>query len=324
MDLIIKTPQGLFCPPGNFFIDPHKAVQTAVISHAHTDHARSGHHQYIATGATIDLIELRTKKATTATRLEYGQVINLNGVNLSLHPAGHVWGSAQIRLEYNGEVWVYTGDYKLTNDSVSKPYEQLECDVFITESTFGLPVFHWQDDLSVSQQIHSWLDHNKSLGLTSIVAGYSLGKSQRIIKMLDLPNAFAHKDIHDINSLAINSGVSLPQTILLPEDVSAVKQSVLFIPPGATKAKFLTQLVPYSLAYISGWMALPRMQQMMSADQSFVISDHPDWEGLIKAVLASKAKRVLVLHGFTAELSRYLQETYNLDASPLESSSQSE
>src|SRR5690554_887223 len=184
MDLVIARPEGLYCRPGDFYIDPWRPVERAVITHGHADHARTGHAHYLATASSASILRTRLGAIRLHT-LPYGQAIEHNGVRISLHPAGHVLGSAQVRLEYRGEVWVLSGDYKLDHDPTCAAFEPVRCHTFVTESTFGLPVYRWQDPALTMQQINQWWQHNARHNQTSLIYAYSLGKGQRILAGLE-------------------------------------------------------------------------------------------------------------------------------------------
>jgi putative mRNA 3-end processing factor len=244
--------------------------------------------------------------------VEYGERIQKNGVDISFHPAGHIIGSAQIRVEYKGEVWVVSGDYKLENDGVSTPFEPIKCHTFISECTFGMPVYKWQDLSLVHQDINNWWRLNAEEGRVSVIAGYSLGKAQRIITNLDLNigNIFLHGAIANTHDALERNGINLPPATRITADLNKekLKNGIIICPPSAMGTPWLRKFQPYSFGYCSGWMSLRGAKRRMAADRGFVLSDHADWDGLIKAIDATACECVCLTHGYTASFSRYLRE----------------
>lgn len=245
--------------------------------------------------------------------MEYGESVLINGVKVSLHPAGHIIGSAQVRVEAEGEIWVVSGDYKLEHDGLSAPFEPISCDVFVTESTFGLPCFQWQPQQLIFEEINEWWRSNRSQGITSILIGYALGKSQRLLKGLEtsIGPIFAHGAVWNINEI-----LSQQYPLLLPPIQKAtatipkqdITGSLVLAPPSALSSPWMNRFLPYRVGYASGWMALRGLRRRRGADRGFVLSDHADWPGLQQAIEATGAKRIFVTHGFTAAFSRWLNE----------------
>ena len=180
-DLLTFTKNGIFCPLADVYIDPSRPVKRAIVTHAHSDHARWGNKFYLSHKLNEQILRLRLGKDITLQTVDYKESIDINGVKVSFHPAGHIWGSCQIRVSYKDEVWVVSGDYKLENDGFSDAFEPVQCHAFITESTFGLPVFKWQPQETVYNDIRAWWNENASNGKTSILTAYALGKAQRLI-----------------------------------------------------------------------------------------------------------------------------------------------
>ena len=244
--------------------------------------------------------------------LEFGEEININGVKLSLHPAGHIIGSAQVRLEHQGEVWVVSGDYKVDDDGISGAFEPVKCHSFITESTFGLPVFKWRPPQDVHAEINQWWANNRDDGRQSILTCYSLGKAQRLLHHLDtsIDKIYAHNAIVNINEALISAGVKLPKVIPYSPDLTKeeVKGSILLTPGSGIGNGMTKKFEPYSTAAASGWMALRGMRRRASLDRGFVISDHADWHGLNEAVKATEAEKVYVTHGYSNIYSLWLNE----------------
>jgi putative mRNA 3-end processing factor len=315
-DLIVQRPEGLYCPPGDFYIDPWRPVARAVITHAHADHARRGHGHYLAVRSAEGLLRARLG-AISLMGLDYGQRIVHNGVGLSLHPAGHVLGSAQVRLEYGGQVWVASGDYKVAADRTCTPFEPVRCDVFITESTFGLPIYRWADDEQVFAAINRWWAANAAQDCVSVLMGYSLGKAQRLLSGLDeqIAPILVHPSIEALNAIYRAAGVSLPATEPLSRWTSAAQArregwagALVLVPPQAVTPALLRRLGSASTAFASGWMQLRGARRRAGWDTGFALSDHADWPGLQSAIAATGAQRVIVTHGSVSVMVRYLQE----------------
>jgi putative mRNA 3-end processing factor len=310
-ELIVAKPEGLYCPPGDFFIDPWHPVPMAIITHPHSDHARRGSSHYLATELSKGLLYKRLGDIHLET-LAYGHQVNHNGVKISFHPAGHVLGSAQIRLEYQGEVWVVSGDYKLEDDGLTQPFEPVKCHTFITESTFGLPIYQWQTQSELQQQINSWWSLNASNHKTSIIYCYALGKAQRLLSLLDysIGPILTHGAVEPINEIYRQTGLNLPATeaVAAVKDKSIYKKAIVIAPPSARGTPWLKRFGDYSDAFTSGWMQVRGRRRMLSLDRGFPLSDHADWPGLVSAIEQSRAEQVYVTHGFTQPLVRWLNE----------------
>ena len=254
-DLVVQRPEGLYCPPGGFYIDPWRAVDRAVITHAHADHARSCHGHYLAAAPAGGVLRARLGDISLQT-LAYGERINHHGVTVSLHPAGHVLGSAQVRLEYGGQVWVASGDYKVAPDRTCAPFEPVRCDVFITESTFGLPIYRWQPDSEVFAAINAWWQGNASAGRASVLLCYSFGKAQRILSGIDasIGPVVVHGAVEPLNRAYRDAGVALPATRLVSEvtDKADFQRALVLCPPGAAAGPWIKRFGDYSDGFASG------------------------------------------------------------------------
>jgi putative mRNA 3-end processing factor len=319
LDLIASTDRGLYCAAGDFYIDPWRPVPRAIITHAHSDHARSGSEVYVCHRDTAPALRKRLGDVTIET-VAYGQILSRNGVELSLHPAGHVLGSAQVRVALNGETWVASGDYKLENDCVSPAFEPLRCHVFITESTFGLPIYRWRPQGDVLAMIDLWRRENIAAGRASILFAYALGKAQRVLANVDpaLGPIVCHGAIEAINALYREAGIVLPLTRLATEidNKRDFAQALVLAPPSAAASPWLKRFGDYSDALASGWMQVRGNRRRRGLDRGFALSDHADWPGLIGTIEATGAERILVTHGYTEALTRYLREK-GLDARTL-------
>lgn len=309
--LIQRTPKGLYCAAGDFFIDPWAPVNKAIITHAHSDHARTGSQQYLCHHHSVPLLQLRLGNHAYK-GIAWNQPVHINGVSVSLHPAGHIIGSSQVRIAYKGEVWVVSGDYKLENDGLSGAFEPVTCHTFVTESTFGLPIYTWQPQAAVYAQMQQWVLNNQANGITSVLIAYSLGKAQRVVQALHpvAKQIFVHGAIANTHDALLRAGFQLPQvhTISAQTPVSALKGTVVIAPPSTLDTTWMQRFSPYATGICSGWMQVRGNVKRSNADAAFVLSDHADWPGLLQAIKATQAQKVWVTHGFQSVLSRYLNE----------------
>ena len=316
-DLVIARPEGLYCPPGDFFIDPWQPVSHALITHAHGDHLRAGHAHYLASAAGERVVRKRVGDVRLQT-LPYGEAIEHRGVKVSFHPAGHVLGSAQIRLEHAGRVWVVSGDYKTGPDPTCPPFEPVRCDVFVTESTFGLPVFRWEPQRVVFGQIDDWWRANAAIGRCSIVYAYTFGKAQRVLAGIDesIGTIVVHGAVAAMDEAYRASGVALPATKSVLEcSPIELRGALVVAPPSAQGSGWIRRFGEHGDAFASGWMQLRGARRRRSLDRGFVLSDHADWPGLLEAIAATGAPRVIVTHGYVEPLVRWLREQgYESDA----------
>jgi putative mRNA 3-end processing factor len=308
-DMVIVRKEGLYCVPGQFYIDPWRPVERAVITHAHGDHARGGHQHYLTAAPGVNVMKSRLGPINI-TGLAYGEQLVHNGVTVSLHPAGHVLGSAQVRMEYRGEVWVASGDYKVEADRTCTPFEPVRCDTFITESTFGLPIYRWQPEQQIFEDVNQWWAANAAQGRASVLLGYSFGKAQRLLSGLDPSNGpiICHGAVQTLNQVYRDEGVWLPSTVMVADvPKSEISRSIVLAPPSAAGSPWIKRFGDYSDAFASGWMQLRGARRRRGVDRGFVLSDHADWPGLLEAIGATGAQRVIVTHGSIAVLVRWLQ-----------------
>ncbi len=309
--LIQFTDRGLYCKAGDFYIDPWKPVKRAVITHAHSDHARPGSEFYLSHTLTRPLLQLRLGDNLYQS-LEWNEAIDFHGVRLSLHPAGHIIGSSQVRIEHQGEVWVVSGDYKVENDGISGQFEPVKCHVFITESTFGLPIYNWKSQDEIFKNIQDWVLENNGLGKTSVLMAYSLGKAQRLLPCIaatGLP-IFLHGAVYNVHQALLGAGIDLPAVRRVEPDMpkEIFKGSVVIAPGSADGTPWMRRFSPFSVGVCSGWMQVRGNRRRRNADAGFALSDHADWNGLLQAIRATEAEKVYVTHGFQAAFSRYLNE----------------
>lgn len=312
MPLITYTDKGLYCEQADVYIDPWKSVHKAIVTHAHSDHARWGMKHYLSTKLSEEVLRLRLGKDISIQTLEYAEKIWMNGVEISTHSAGHIPGSAQIRLAYKNEIWVISGDYKIEEDGISTPIELQKCTHFITESTFALPIYDWKDQKEVFNEVNEWWRQCVEEGKVCVMIGYSLGKAQRILKNIDhsIGPVYVHKTIADTNEALIKSGLNLPSYKRIEEDTKEehFKNAMIICSPNAMQEKWFSKIKEYETAYCSGWMAIRSARKKMNMDRGFVISDHADWKGLNYAIKETEAEKVYVTHGYNALFARWLNE----------------
>ena len=307
MTLLETTENGLFCRRGDFHIDPWKRVDFAVTTHAHSDHARAGSRHYLTAEPGRGVLQERLGAGARIEAIPYGERVTRNGVAVSLHPAGHILGSSQVRVEYRGEVWVVSGDYKVEAEPTCAPFEPVRCDVFITESTFGLPIYRWRPQAEVFADINRWWQANQIAGRTSVLFAYSLGKAQRVLAGVDasLGPIFVHGAVAKLLPHYAAAGVRLPEV----QTVDAKSDRGLVIAPASVDGTpWLRKFGETSKAFASGWMLIRGARRRQALDRGFVLSDHADWPGLVASIRATSAQRVLVTHGSTDVMVRWLRE----------------
>ncbi len=319
--LLTTTPKGLYCPAGDFYVDPHGFVDRAVISHGHSDHARRVAKKFLAHTDSEAILRARLGSDISLQTAGYGETVTINGVKVTLFPAGHLLGSSQIRIEHGGSVTVFTGDFGTTPNPTCEPYEPVKCDTFITESTFGLPIYDWDDPATVHASINSWWKRNRDRGMTSLLYAYSLGKAQRIIAGLDttIGPVFVHGSVDQMNKCYEIAGVKLPETKYLEKGVEKLDElgAMVIAPQSATAEAWLNRLGEFTTGFASGWMMVRGRRRMGNIAAGFVLSDHADWKGLLKAVEETGAEKILATHGFSEQFTRYLRGR-GFDAEPLE------
>lgn len=305
------TPSGIYCPAADIYIDPWRPVPRALVTHGHSDHARAGHGAYLATHAAAPVIRHRLGDIAMETTA-YGTRHRIGDATISFHPAGHVPGSAQIRVEVDGEVWVASGDYKTIDDGLSEPFEPVRCDTFITESTFGLPIYDWPDQATLARDLNAWWAACVADGKRAVLGVYALGKAQRILRLLDpsIGPILTHGAVEATNAVLRAQGITLPATVPVTDGVDAKSHptAIVLAPPSALGTTWMRRFGAVSTGFASGWMRLRGVRRRRAADRGFVVSDHADWKGLNAAIEATGAARVFVTHGYTAQFSRWLGE----------------
>lgn len=309
--MIQFTSKGIYCVPGKFYLDPWQPVDLAIITHGHADHAYPGMKKYLCHHFTVNILKSRIGHDIQVEGVAYNRPFHINGVKISLHPAGHIIGSSQIRMEYKGKVIVFTGDYKIQDDGLSTPFEPVKCHELITESTFGLPIYRWESVAAQTQRLNEWITHNQGFKKTSVFIGYSLGKSQRILNAVkDMGEVYVHYSIAKLNMAYSEAGIQLPpyHIVDLRTDTKQLDGKIVLLPPALLDTSLLQKIPHVAYAICSGWMQIRGARRWRSADAGFAISDHADWNGLLQAVKESGAEKVYVTHGQTATFSKYLNE----------------
>jgi putative mRNA 3-end processing factor len=314
-DLIVLRPEGLYCPAGDFHIDPWRPVERAVITHAHADHSRFGHARYLAHRHAEGVMRARLGEIAFD-GVDYGQAVTIGAARISLHPAGHVLGSAQVRVEVAGQVWVASGDYFVSGvedtNKTCLPFEPVRCDCFITESTFALPIYRWQREDAVMAEVNDWWARNAAEGRNSLLLGYSFGKAQRLLAGVEasIGPIFVHPAVEKVTQAYRDAGVVLPATTTLTNDSdrAAVKGALVIAPPAVQGSAWARKLGEHSDAFASGWMRLRGARRRQGVDRGFVLSDHADWPGLLRAIEATGAGRVIVTHGYESVMVKWLQQ----------------
>lgn len=311
MKFIKFTKKGIYCIPGKFYLDPWYPVDYAIISHGHADHSRLGNKHYLCHQNSKNILLHRLSKDISIETLSYNQIKTINGVKVSFFPAGHIIGSVQIKLEYKGKVVVFSGDYKTNPDFITTPFEPVKCHEFITESTFGLPIYSWKTEAELQSQLQQWVVNNQKQNKTSVFFGYSLGKAQRIMSLTEgIDEVFVHSAIKNLNQAISKSDIVLPKSKLITSDFNKkdIQNKIVILPPALLGSKLLKKIPNAATAICSGWMQIRGNRRWKGVDAGFAVSDHADWNGLLSAVKATEAEKVYVTHGSQAVFSKYLNE----------------
>ncbi|WP_353182500.1 ligase-associated DNA damage response exonuclease [Parapedobacter lycopersici] len=316
--LLQVNDRGIYCERADVYIDPWQPVQRALITHAHSDHARWGNGQYLCHHDTAPILTLRLGADIRIQRVSYGEPIQINGVTFSFHPAGHILGSAQIRVAYKGEIWLVTGDYKLLNDGLSQPYEPIVCHHLITESTFGLPVYSFKSPFAVYKEIKDWWRENQQEGVNTVLLCYALGKAQSILNQLreetDVP-ILLHGAVANVNGALAARGYHFPGQWMETEPMTKVPKGALILaPPSALGSPWMRRLGNYRVALCSGWMQLRGARRRRGVDKGFVLSDHCDFRQLNEAIDVTGAEHIYVTHGYESQFTRWVREERGLPA----------
>lgn len=309
-DLLCPRPEGLYCAPGEFYIDPVRPVDRAVVTHGHSDHARAGHYNVLATPQTLDIMAERygADFAHTPEPAAYGQTVSRNGVEVTLVPAGHVLGSAQAAVRWKGMTMVVSGDYKRRRDPTCPPFEPVPCDVFISEATFGLPVFRHPDDRDeIARLLRSVAQFPER---SHIVGAYALGKAQRIIRLLREAGwddvIYVHGALERLNALYERHGVKLgPLAPATTEKKADFAGAIIIAPPSAMQDRWSRRFPDPVAAFASGWMQIRARARQRGVELPLVISDHADWDELTATVDELRPGELWITHGREEALARW-------------------
>jgi len=297
---------GLYCPAGDFYIDPAAPVDRAIVTHTHSDHACPGSRAYLTARVGQSLLRERIGAEASIQPCDYGETLTLGAVRVSFHPAGHILGSAQIRLEQGGEVWVVSGDYKLELDPTCAPFEPIRCHTFVTESTFGLPIFRWPTETETIAAIHAWWRANQEAGKASLLFAHALGKAQRLLARIDgsIGPIHAHESVERLSAIYHGQGIALAPTA----PTADWRRALIIAPPWSQGSDWARRFGTVSTALASGWMRIRGTRRRRSLDRGFVLSDHADWPALLRAIDETRAETVWVTHGYGNPLVRWLHE----------------
>jgi len=321
-ELLEWTDKGFYCAAGDFYVDPLRPVDRAVVTHCHSDHARPGSRHYLAASEGEAVLRLRVGEDASIQTLSYGERLRLGSVTVSLHPAGHILGSAQVRIAWRDQVWVVSGDYKTEPDPTCTPFEPVRCDVFVSESTFGLPIYQWPEPASVYREINEWWRLNQAAGRTSVLFAYAVGKAQRVLAGVDsgIGPLFVHGAMTELTEAYRRAGIELPPVSPVATAAAGVEwsQALVLAPPSAGGSPWMRRFGDLSSGFVSGWMLVRGVRRRRSIDRGFVLSDHADWPGLLSAVETTGASRVLLNHGYAAQVARFLREERGIDAGVIE------
>ena len=316
-DLIRYKDGSLYCEPADVWIDPTRPVKTALITHAHFDHFAFGCNEYFSTKETAILLRERVRDNINIKTFDYGEEFKINGIRISFHPAGHILGSSQIKFIFAEEKWLITGDFKLQKDETCKEYEVVKTDYLISECTFGLPIFKWDETNKIAVNIAKWITNSPDK--TSLLFCYSLGKAQRLLNEISKTNfkgnIYSHSSIEKINNCYKKLGISIINTAKIENKnkIDELKGSLILLPPSLSKGSFLKNFKNIQTAFASGWMSIRALRKRSGYDKGFAISDHADWDGILEVVKKSEAKNVFFHHGDSEALSKYLVEKESIN-----------
>ena len=322
-DLIKYNSKGLYCKLANTWIDPHKPVKRALITHAHMDHFTFGCDEYISTYETSIILKERLSSEINIKIYDYGEEFKINGINISFHPSGHILGSSQIKFDLAGEGWLITGDFKRQKDDTCKEFEKVKTDYLISESTFGLPIFKWEEPQKTAEDITKWVD--SSPDKTSILFCYSLGKAQRLLNEISKSNfknnIYTHSSINKMNNCYKKLGINIVNTKKFDktQNIAKFKGSLILLPPILNKGSYLKKFKDIQTGFASGWMSIRALRKRSGYDKGFAISDHADWEAILNTIKETEAKNVFFHHGDSDALRRYLNEKSSINVLNFES-----
>ncbi len=319
-EVLTADREGIRCPAGGFAIDPLRPTPVSVVTHAHADHARPGAEVVHCSSEGAAVTRRRVGDACAIVPHAWGEPFRLGDATVSLHPAGHIRGSAQVRVEVAGEVWVVSGDFKRESDPTCTPFEVVPCDVFVTEATFALPIYRWAPTEEVVAQIWGWWQDNAAAGRCSMLFCYALGKAQRVLAGLRAHTdrqVYVHGAVAPLTEAYRDEGVAMLPTTHVGDRRGDFSTDLVVAPPSASRTTWMRRFGAVQTGFASGWMRVRGMRRGRGWDRGFVLSDHADWPGLVETAVATGARRVLAHHGRTDLLVRHLRER-GVDAAPLE------
>ena len=311
-DLIKSTPRGLYCEAGDFYVDPWRPVKRAVITHGHSDHARWGCRQYLAADTNRHILPARLGNSAAIEFAPLRKPQSIGPVNIQFVPAGHILGSAQVVIEHRGEIAVVSGDYKRQTDPTCLPFEPVRCHTFVTESTFGLPIYHWPDSKTVFADVNAWWRQNQRQGKASVLLAYALGKAQRLLAGIDatIGPIYTHGSVEKLNQAYRNSGASLPETTYASnlDKGTDFGSSLIIAPPSTLGTPWIRRFGKISTGMASGWMTIRGTRRRRGMDRGFVLSDHVDWPSLLRTIQETEAENIWVTHGYSDVVVRHLRD----------------
>ncbi len=316
-DLIRYKDGSLYCDLADVWIDPNRPVKRALITHAHFDHFTFGCEEYLSTIETAILIKERIGENVNIKTFDYGEKFKINGINISFHPSGHILGSSQIKFIFAEEKWLVSGDFKLQKDDTCKQYEIVKTDYLISECTFGLPIFKWDETKKIAINISKWIANSPDK--TSLLFCYSLGKAQRLIHEISQTNfkgnIYCHGSIYKINNCYRKLGISIKDTLKIEnkKNIDELKGSLILLPPSLSKGSYLRNFKNIQTAFASGWMSIRALKKRSGYDKGFPISDHADWYGILEMIKKSEAQNIFFHHGDSEALSKYLIEKKSIN-----------
>jgi putative mRNA 3-end processing factor len=310
--LLRLTPEGFYCEPGGFHLDPWRPVERAVITHAHPDRLVAGCGAYLAARPGLPLLRARLGGKPVIETIDYSTIIHSENVSITFIPTGHLLGSSQVKIIYKNQILVFSGDFQTSTDKTCAPFEAVPCHTFVTEASFGLPIFRWPSRARAIEEIQSWWAGNQALNRVSVLLAHSPGKAQSVLAELDpgIGPLFAHRDLEDVNRIYRASGVHLPEVTSVDEAPAGTDwgRALVLAPPSVRGTPWMRRFPHASTGMVSGWMRIRGPRRRRSLDRGFVFSNHADWPALNAAIAATGAERVVLTHGFQDPMVRWLRE----------------
>ena len=311
-EVLSNTSNGIYCEAGGFYIDPRRGVERAIVTHGHSDHARSGSQAYLCSASSEKILQERLGKSTKIESLDFGVREKIGDALVSFHPAGHILGSAQVRVEVDGEVWVVSGDYNPAEQTSCESFESVPCHTFITECTFGFPIYKWRSQTEVFGEVNEWWAENAGEGEITLITAYSLGKAQRVLSCLNagIGPIYGHSAVLPFLPVYEEYGIKIPEVQLLKADIpkNDLKGAMVIVPPAVQEVHLPNNVRGAKTGMVSGWMTTRAARKQSRLNKGFALSDHADWNGILSAVKATGAEKIYATHGNVEVLVRYLNE----------------